>query len=68
MNINHNVLTDEEMHINLYTSPVEDPSPKIMVIKAKADGMLMEFYENAERTYDVFATYDEWFQIAKRII
>lgn len=66
--ISHNVLSDGEIKITLYTSPVEDTSPRLVVIKAGADGMHLEFYENAEKAYGAFCTYEEWFEIAKRII
>lgn len=68
MSISHNVVNDGEIVINLYTSAIDDPSPRLLVIKANADGMSLEFFENAERTYDATCSYEEWFEFAKRSI
>ena len=66
--ISHDVNLHADKTIHVYTSTHDDPAPRILSIKLTAEGVIMDFYDNAEFVGTNGMTYDEWFQFSQRTL
>lgn len=64
--IQFDVNKDVRQDVNIFLSPYDDTEPRIMSVAVSNEGIIMDFYDNAELLATLSMTYDEWFEFAKR--
>ena len=59
-NISFDSNASEDLQVSVLTSAYEEPA-RIMNVKFTSEGVIIDFYDDAELTATMGMTYEEWF-------
>jgi hypothetical protein len=62
--ITFDINKDTRQDVNVFLSPYDDKSPRILKVAFTNEGIIMDFYEDAELSNTIGMTYDEWFEFS----
>lgn len=57
---------DDRKDVVVFTSAYDDTEPKIIRLALTHEGIIMDFYENAELSSTIGMTYEEWFGFSSK--
>ncbi len=66
--ITHDINLHADKTVTVYTSTHDDPSPRLLQVKFTIEGIIIDFYDNAEFVGTIGMTYEEWFQFSQRTL
>ena len=66
--LSFDVNTDSRKVAIIYASKYDDTSPRIVRIGITHEGIIMDFYNDAELSATVGMTFDEWFEFSERTL
>jgi hypothetical protein len=66
--LSFDVNTDSRKDVVIYASKYDDTSPRIVRIAITHEGIIMDFYNEAELSATVGMTFTEWFEFSERML
>lgn len=62
--ITFDINKDTRQDVNVFLSTYDDKSPRILKVAFTNEGIIMDFYEDAELSNTIGMTYEEWFEFS----